>query len=233
MTRTLPATGLRFAPSEVGLSLGRQNLDHNSTLQARHKVAAQRPGGKKPEGTGDRDGDGAELRLCSHVRCGRRETRWHEFRRIHALARFTYPTPAPASASLPSLAFRSEHPREWVVVGGRRWREATPFIPYRAKCSVAATELLPVQLEKLERGTPPATVSRCVPFTGTGADNLKGTVQMCQMTNHLNIGVSVSLLSYIGSHPSFPATMISVWFRDGWSKLYIVGFIIKYTLTLL
>jgi hypothetical protein len=31
MTRTVPATGLRFAPSEVGLSLGRQNLDHNST----------------------------------------------------------------------------------------------------------------------------------------------------------------------------------------------------------
>jgi hypothetical protein len=28
---SLPATGLRFAPSEVGLSLGRQNLDHNST----------------------------------------------------------------------------------------------------------------------------------------------------------------------------------------------------------
>jgi hypothetical protein len=27
----LLATGLRFAPSEVGLSLGRQNLDHNST----------------------------------------------------------------------------------------------------------------------------------------------------------------------------------------------------------
>jgi hypothetical protein len=26
-----PATGLRFAPSEVILSLGRQNLDHNST----------------------------------------------------------------------------------------------------------------------------------------------------------------------------------------------------------
>jgi hypothetical protein len=28
----IPATGLRFAPSEVGLSLGRQNLDHNATF---------------------------------------------------------------------------------------------------------------------------------------------------------------------------------------------------------
>jgi hypothetical protein len=28
---SLLATGLRFAPSEVGLSRGRQNLDHNST----------------------------------------------------------------------------------------------------------------------------------------------------------------------------------------------------------
>jgi hypothetical protein len=28
---SLPSTGLRFAPSEVSLSLGRQNLDHNST----------------------------------------------------------------------------------------------------------------------------------------------------------------------------------------------------------
>jgi hypothetical protein len=28
---SIPATDLRFAPSEVGLSLERQNLDHNST----------------------------------------------------------------------------------------------------------------------------------------------------------------------------------------------------------
>jgi hypothetical protein len=31
---SLPATGLRFAPSEVSLSLERQNLDHNSTTHA-------------------------------------------------------------------------------------------------------------------------------------------------------------------------------------------------------
>jgi hypothetical protein len=31
---SLPATGLRFAPSEVSLSVGRQNLDHNSTLSS-------------------------------------------------------------------------------------------------------------------------------------------------------------------------------------------------------
>jgi hypothetical protein len=39
---SLPVTGLRFAPSEVGLSLGRQNLDHNSTARsARQKTGAK------------------------------------------------------------------------------------------------------------------------------------------------------------------------------------------------
>ncbi|CAN6381263.1 unnamed protein product [Urochloa humidicola] len=35
-------------------------------------------------------GDGGELRLCAHARCGRRETRRHEFRRCAACGRASY-----------------------------------------------------------------------------------------------------------------------------------------------
>jgi hypothetical protein len=45
-----------------------------------------------------------------------------------------------ASASLPSLPFRSELPRQRLVVGDRRRREAMQVVPYRAEYGVAAAE---------------------------------------------------------------------------------------------
>ncbi|RLN13486.1 F-box protein [Panicum miliaceum] len=51
-------------------------------------LGAQAAAAKKP-GTGG-DNDGSELRLCSHVRCGRRETRRHEFRRCSVCGAANY-----------------------------------------------------------------------------------------------------------------------------------------------
>ncbi|CAO2181899.1 unnamed protein product [Urochloa humidicola] len=54
-------------------------------------AAVKKPAAAAAAGTGDSDGDaGAELRLCSHVRCGRRETRRHEFRRCSVCGAANY-----------------------------------------------------------------------------------------------------------------------------------------------
>ncbi|PWZ11485.1 F-box protein [Zea mays] len=66
--------------------------------------------------TGDRgvDGDGAELRLCSHVRCGRRETRRHEFRRCSVCGAANY-----CSRACQALDWKRAHKVQCVPVD--RW----------------------------------------------------------------------------------------------------------------
>jgi hypothetical protein len=73
--------------------------------------------GKKPdagEGTVDSDGGGAELRLCSHVRCGRRETRRHEFRRCSVCGAANY-----CSRACQALDWKRAHKAQCVPMD--RW----------------------------------------------------------------------------------------------------------------
>jgi TPR repeat protein len=74
------------------------------------RCAAQ-AGGKKPSGV---DGDGAELRLCSHVRCGRRETRRHEFRRCSVCGAANY-----CSRACQALDWKRAHKAQCVPMD--RW----------------------------------------------------------------------------------------------------------------
>ncbi|CAO2172569.1 unnamed protein product [Urochloa humidicola] len=74
---------------------------------------AQAAAVKKP-GTGDTDGDGAELRLCSHVRCGRRETRRHEFRRCSVCGAANY-----CSRACQALDWKRAHKAQCVPMD--RW----------------------------------------------------------------------------------------------------------------
>jgi len=80
------------------------------------RCAAQ-AGGKKPGGDSsgvDGDGDGAELRLCSHVRCGRRETRRHEFRRCSVCGAANY-----CSRACQALDWKRAHKAQCVPMD--RW----------------------------------------------------------------------------------------------------------------
>ncbi|OEL36796.1 F-box protein [Dichanthelium oligosanthes] len=76
---------------------------------------AQATAAKKP-GTGDSDGDGdgGELRLCSHVRCGRRETRRHEFRRCSVCGAANY-----CSRACQALDWKRAHKAQCVPMD--RW----------------------------------------------------------------------------------------------------------------
>ncbi|RLN22863.1 F-box protein [Panicum miliaceum] len=62
----------------------------------------------------DGDGDGAELRLCSHVRCGRRETRRHEFRRCSVCGAANY-----CSRACQALDWKRAHKAQCVPMD--RW----------------------------------------------------------------------------------------------------------------
>ncbi|KAJ1286863.1 hypothetical protein BS78_03G384700 [Paspalum vaginatum] len=62
---------------------------------------------------GDGDGD-AELRLCSHVRCGRRETRRHEFRRCSVCGAANY-----CSRACQALDWKRAHRAQCVPL--ERW----------------------------------------------------------------------------------------------------------------
>ncbi|XP_066310577.1 F-box protein At1g67340-like [Miscanthus floridulus] len=75
------------------------------------RCAAQ-AGGKKPGG--ESSGDGAELRLCSHVRCGRRETRRHEFRRCSVCGAANY-----CSRACQALDWKRAHKAQCVPMD--RW----------------------------------------------------------------------------------------------------------------
>jgi TPR repeat protein len=78
------------------------------------RCAAQ-AGGKKPGGDSSGvDGDGAELRLCSHVRCGRRETRRHEFRRCSVCGAANY-----CSRACQALDWKRAHKAQCVPMD--RW----------------------------------------------------------------------------------------------------------------
>ncbi|KAG2602985.1 F-box protein At1g67340-like [Panicum virgatum] len=80
---------------------------------------AQAAAAKKPAtgGDGDGDGDGAELRLCSHVRCGRRETRRHEFRRCSVCGAANY-----CSRACQALDWKRAHKAQCVPMD--RWLAA-------------------------------------------------------------------------------------------------------------
>lgn len=80
------------------------------------RCAAQ-AGVKKPGGGVD-GGDGAELRLCSHVRCGRRETRRHEFRRCSACGSAIY-----CSRACQALDWKRVH-RGQCAAAASRWLAA-------------------------------------------------------------------------------------------------------------
>nr|CAB3475270.1 unnamed protein product [Digitaria exilis] len=69
---------------------------------------------KTGAGTGDTDGDAAELRLCSHVRCGRRETRRHEFRRCSVCGAANY-----CSRACQALDWKRAHKAQCVPMD--RW----------------------------------------------------------------------------------------------------------------
>ncbi|KAF8648607.1 hypothetical protein HU200_064651 [Digitaria exilis] len=73
-------------------------------------AAAKKPGA----GTGDTDGDATELRLCSHVRCGRRETRRHEFRRCSVCGAANY-----CSRACQALDWKRAHKAQCVPMD--RW----------------------------------------------------------------------------------------------------------------
>ena len=75
---------------------------------------AQAAAAKKPATGGDGDGDGAELRLCSHVRCGRRETRRHEFRRCSVCGAANY-----CSRACQALDWKRAHKAQCVPMD--RW----------------------------------------------------------------------------------------------------------------
>ncbi|KAL5220576.1 hypothetical protein ABZP36_025289 [Zizania latifolia] len=60
------------------------------------------------------DSDGGELRLCSHVRCGRRETRRHEFRRCSVCSAANY-----CSRACQALDWKRAHKAQCVPM--RRW----------------------------------------------------------------------------------------------------------------
>ncbi|PAN26798.1 hypothetical protein PAHAL_5G039200 [Panicum hallii] len=75
---------------------------------------AQAAAAKKPGTGGDSDGDGAELRLCSHVRCGRRETRRHEFRRCSVCGAANY-----CSRACQALEWKRAHKAQCVPMD--RW----------------------------------------------------------------------------------------------------------------
>ncbi|XP_040381753.1 F-box protein At1g67340-like isoform X2 [Oryza brachyantha] len=64
--------------------------------------------------TGDSDGGGGELRLCSHVRCGRRETRRHEFRRCSVCGAANY-----CSRACQALDWKRAHKAQCVPMD--RW----------------------------------------------------------------------------------------------------------------
>jgi len=78
---------------------------------------AQAAAAKKPATGGDGDGDGAELRLCSHVRCGRRETRRHEFRRCSVCGAANY-----CSRACQALDWKRAHKAQCVPMD--RWLAA-------------------------------------------------------------------------------------------------------------
>jgi hypothetical protein len=79
---------------------------------ASDRCAAQ--AGGKITGESGVDGDGAELRLCSHVRCGRRETRRHEFRRCSVCGAANY-----CSRACQALDWKRAHKVQCVPVD--RW----------------------------------------------------------------------------------------------------------------
>ncbi|CAL4972414.1 unnamed protein product [Urochloa decumbens] len=87
---------------------------------------AQAAAVKKP-GTGESDGDGAELRLCSHVRCGRRETRRHEFRRCSVCGAANY-----CSRACQALDWKRAHKAQcvpmdrWLIAAANAAGEALP-----------------------------------------------------------------------------------------------------------
>ncbi|TVU36004.1 hypothetical protein EJB05_17914 [Eragrostis curvula] len=68
---------------------------------------------KKSDGDSD-DGDAVELRLCSHVRCGRRETRRHEFRRCSVCGAANY-----CSRACQALDWKRAHKAQCVPM--ERW----------------------------------------------------------------------------------------------------------------
>ncbi|KAL6613912.1 hypothetical protein ACP70R_036182 [Stipagrostis hirtigluma subsp. patula] len=78
------------------------------------RAAAKKSG---TEATGD--SDAAELRLCSHVRCGRRETRRHEFRRCSVCGAANY-----CSRACQALDWKRAHKAQcvpmdrWLLAGG-------------------------------------------------------------------------------------------------------------------
>ncbi|KAG8081700.1 hypothetical protein GUJ93_ZPchr0019g2678 [Zizania palustris] len=71
---------------------------------------------KKPvvEALATGDSDGGELRLCSHGRCGRRETRRHEFRRCSVCSAANY-----CSRACQALDWKRAHKSQCVPM--RRW----------------------------------------------------------------------------------------------------------------
>uniref|UniRef100_A0A0E0JSX7 MYND-type domain-containing protein n=1 Tax=Oryza punctata TaxID=4537 RepID=A0A0E0JSX7_ORYPU len=87
------------------------------------QATAKKPGLEAPApaaaaATGDSDG-GGELRLCSHVRCGRRETRRHEFRRCSVCGAANY-----CSRACQALDWKRAHKAQcvpmdrWLLAGG-------------------------------------------------------------------------------------------------------------------
>lgn len=78
------------------------------------QATAKKPGLEAPAAaTGDSDG-GGELRLCSHVRCGRRETRRHEFRRCSVCGAANY-----CSRACQALDWKRAHKAQCVPMD--RW----------------------------------------------------------------------------------------------------------------
>ncbi|KAG8069070.1 hypothetical protein GUJ93_ZPchr0005g14929 [Zizania palustris] len=81
------------------------------------------PSSKKPvvDELATADSDGGELCLCSHVRCGRRETRRHEFRRCSVCSAANY-----CSRACQALDWKRAHRaqcvpmRRWLLAGRRR-----------------------------------------------------------------------------------------------------------------
>uniref|UniRef100_A0A0A9A7G7 MYND-type domain-containing protein n=1 Tax=Arundo donax TaxID=35708 RepID=A0A0A9A7G7_ARUDO len=59
-------------------------------------------------------GDGTELRLCSHARCGRRETRRHEFRRCSVCGSASY-----CSRSCQALDWKRAHRGQCAAAAAR------------------------------------------------------------------------------------------------------------------
>ncbi|WVZ67623.1 hypothetical protein U9M48_016675 [Paspalum notatum var. saurae] len=81
-----------------------------------HQAAAKKPAAdfSDADGADGEAGEGAELRLCSHVRCGRRETRRHEFRRCSVCGAANY-----CSRACQALDWKRAHRAQCVPL--ERW----------------------------------------------------------------------------------------------------------------